>query len=191
MTQIASSDVLFKLSAPNANSGNSLAGYPGTSWGGWLSTTLLQSVALDNLFNDITGPANAAGQVDYACLFIQNNTATNNSMMNVIAWIPQSSLTGSGSSIAAAVDPTGVTAVNSNSQQALIINSSIIAPAGVSTWVSPTNSTPVSPSYTNGLQLGNIAPGQCIALWLRRTALDSASPTQSSFQLEIMFSSGS
>lgn len=191
MTAIMPTDVLLKLSSPNANQGNSVAGYPGTSWGGWLSTSLLPSAILDNLFNNITGAANAAGQVDYACLFIQNNTPSSNSMMGVIAWLPASAITGTGSSVAMAADPTGITAINSNTQQALIINSSIIAPAGITSWVVPTNTTPTSPSYINGIQLGNIAPGQCTAVWFQRTALNSSAPTQSSFQLELMFSTGS
>lgn len=193
MTAIVPSDVLFKLSAPNANAGNTQAGYPGTSWGGYISTSVLNTATpLDNLFPDITGPENAAGQVDYACLFVQNNTAGGNSMMGVIAWLPQQLVTGTGSSLAMAVDPTGVTGINSSiSPQALTIGSSIIPPAGITSWVSPTTLTPSAPNYINGLQLGNIAPSQCIALWLRRSALNSTNPTTSSFQIELSFSTGS
>src|SRR5216683_1333172 len=144
MTAIVASDILFKLSAPNANSGNSQAGYPGTSWGGWLSTSVLNiAYPLDNLFTDISGPANVAGQVDYACLFIQNNTSSANSMMNIVAWMPQQLVSGSGSTLAMAADPTGITGVNSSaSPQALAINSSLIAPSGITNWISPTNVTP-------------------------------------------------
>src|SRR5579862_3301508 len=100
MATIVASDILFKLSAPNANGGNIQAGYAGTSWGGWLSTTILNTnIPLDNLFTDITGPENAAGQVDYSCLFIQNNTSSGKSMSNVIAWLPFSLIVGSGSSL--------------------------------------------------------------------------------------------
>lgn len=192
MTAIVPTDVLFKLSAPNANGGNIQAGYAGTSWGGWLSTTLLNTnVLLDNLFTDITGPENAAGQVDYACLFIQNNTAGGNSMSNVIAWLPQAGVAGVGSSLQMGADPAGVTGINSTTPQAAIIGSSIIAPAGVSTWVVPTSTTPTSPNYTNGLQLGTLAPTQCAAVWLKRTALNSAAPTLSTFTVQVMFSTGS
>lgn len=193
MTAIVASDVLFKLSAPNANSGNTQAGYAGSSWGGWLSTTVLNtSTPLDNLFTDISGAANAAGQVDYACLFVQNNTASGNYMMNTIAWMPQQLITGTGSSLALAADTVGITGINrSISPQALSINSSIIAPAGVTNWVFPTSVTPTGPSYVNGIQLGNIAPTQCVAIWLRRTALNSSSPSLSSFPVQLMFNTGS
>jgi len=192
MTAIVPTDILLKLSAPNANSGSSVAGYPGTSWGGWISTSLMSSsTILDNLFNDITGPQNAAGQIDYACLFIHNNTAGINSMAGLVAWLPQTGLTGTGSTIAMAADPTGITAINSNNPQALTITSAIVAPAGITTWVSPTNVTPTSPNYINGLQLGNVAPSQCVAVWFQRTALASTAPTLSSFQIELLFSTGS
>jgi hypothetical protein len=192
MTAIVASDILFKLSAPNANSGNSQAGYPGTSWGGWLSTTVLNNTTiLDNVFSDITGPQNAAGQIDYACLFIQNNTAGGNTMVGTVAWIPQQLVTGTGSSFALAADPTGITGINSTTPQALTISSSVIAPAGITTWVIPTSITPIAPNYVNGLQLGSLAPTQCVAVWLRRTALNSAAPTLSSFPVQIMCSTGS
>lgn len=190
MAAIVPTDVLFKLSAPNANAGNTVAGYPGTSWGGWLSTSLLPSAALDNIFNDITGAANAAGQVDYACLFIQNNTASGNTMLGTVAWLPQAMITGVGSTIAMAADPMGITAINSVNPQAVTIASNLVAPVGVSPYVVPTTITPTAPNYVNGLQLGNIAPTQCVAVWFQRTALDSASPTLSSFQIELMFSTG-
>jgi hypothetical protein len=192
MTAIVPSDILFKLSAPNSNGGNIQAGYAGSSWGNFISTTLLNtSLPLDNLFTDISGPENVAGQVDYACLFIQNNTSSSNSMSNVIAWLPLSLASGTGSAFAMAADPTGITGVNNSTPQALTIGSPVQAPAGINTWVVPTNTTPTSPNYTNGLQLGTIAPTQCAAVWLRRTALNSASPTLSSFQVQLMFSTGS
>lgn len=189
MTSIVPTDILFKLSAPNANAGNVVAGYAGTSWGGWLSTSVLNlSTTLDNLFIDITGAQNAAGQVDYACLFIQNNTSSGNAMVGTIAWLPLSQFTGAGSTIQMGADPTGITAINSGSPQAVTITSSVIAPAGVTSWVVPTNTTPSSPSFTNGLQLGTIAPTQCVAVWIQRTATNSAAPSLTNLQVQLNFS---
>lgn len=192
MTAIVASDILFKLSAPNANSGNSQAGYAGSSWGGFLSTSILNpNVALENLFTDITGAEFAANQVDYACVFIQNNTSSNNSMMNTIAWLPLSQFTGSGSSIQMGADPTGVTPINSGVAQAVKITSSTVAPAGVTFSAVPTSTAPTSPSYTNGLQLGNLAPTQCVAVWIQRTAISSNLPSPTSLQIQLNFSTNS
>ena len=187
MTAISQSDVLFKLSAPNATAGNVVAGYPGTSWGGYLSTTVLPSTSLDNLFNDITGAENAAGQVDYACLFVQNNTATGNTMMNSVAWLPSAQFTGTGTSIAIAADPAGLTSVNSGFLQAARIQSSVIPPSGVSGWTAPANLIPTAPNYTGGVVLGNVSPGQCIAIWIRRTALNSSLPSLNTLNLQVIF----
>lgn len=191
MTAIVPSDVLFKLSTSAAQSGNSVAGYAGTSWGSWISTSILNpNITLDNLFTDITGPENAAQQVDYACLFIENNTATGNSMSNVVAWLPLSLFTGAGSAVQMGADPTGVTAVNSTLFQAVTIQSAIQVPTGVTNWVVPTNTVPTSPTYTNGLQLGTLAPGQCVAVWIQRTALNTAAPSLTTLQVQLNFSTG-
>src|SRR5579863_3232887 len=158
MTAIVSSDILFKLSAPGASSGNSIAGTAGSSWGNYISTTQLSNTPLDNLFADITGAQNAADQVDYACMFIHNNTSSGNSMLNTVAWLPLSLFVSGGANVALAADTFAASAIGSSSQQAVKITANTNAPAGVSGWVSPTSTAPTSPSYTNGIQLGTIAP---------------------------------
>ena len=185
MTAIVSSDILFKLSAPGASAGNTVAGTAGNSWGNYISTTQISSTPLDNLFTDITGAQNAAQQVDYACVFIHNNTVSGNSMLNTVAWLPLSLFVSGGATIQVAADTFAASSIASGSQQAVKITANTNAPAGVSGWVSPTNVTPVFPSYTNGIQLGTIAPGQCIAVWIKRTATNSAPVNNDGFTLEI------
>lgn len=131
-------------------------------------------MTLDNLFNDITGAENAAGQVDYACLFVLNNTSSGNSMLNTVAWLPLASFVAGGANVALGADPGGITVKTLSSLQAVKITSNTVAPAGVSTWVTPQSSAPTGPSYTGGLQIGSVPPGSCFALWIRRTATNSA-----------------
>jgi hypothetical protein len=185
MTAIQPSDILFKLSAPGASAGNTVSGTPGNSWGNYISTTQLSGTPLDNLFTDITGAENAASQVDYACVFIHNNTSSGNSALNTVAWAPVSLFVTGGANIAIAADPTGASAIGSSAQQAVKITAGINAPAGVSGWVSPVSSAPVSPSYTGGIQLGTLAPGNCIAVWVRRSATNSAPVNNDGFSLEV------
>lgn len=187
MTAIVSSDILFKLSAPGASTGNTVSGTAGNSWGNYVSTTQLSNTPLDNLFTDITGAENAASQVDYACVFIHNNTSSSNSMLNTVAWLPLSLFVTGGANVALAADTFGASAIGTSSQQAVKITANTNAPAGISGWVSPTNTAPSSPSYTNGIQLGTIAPGYCIALWVRRSATNSAPINNDGFTLEIDF----
>lgn len=187
MTAIVAGDILLKLSAPGASSGNSASGTPGSSWGNYISTTVLSATALDNLFTDITGAQNAANQVDYACLFIHNNTSSGNSMLNTVAWLPLSLYVAGGALVALAADTFAASAVGTSSQQAVKITAATNAPVGVSGWVSPVSSQPVSPSYTGGIQLGTIAPGSCKAVWIRRSAQNTAPVNNDGFSIEIDF----
>lgn len=185
MTAIVASDILLKLSAPGASSGNTVSGTSGNSWGNYISTTQISSTPLDNLFTDITGAENTALQVDYACIFIHNNTSSGNSALNAVAWLPQSQYISGGATIQLAGDTYAATAIGTTNQQAVKITSSTNAPAGVTGWVSPTPTTPASPSYTNGIQLGNIQPGYCIAVWIKRTATNSAPVNNDGFGIQI------
>jgi len=187
MTAIVASDVLFKLSAPGASAGNTVSGTPGNSWGNYISTTQVSLTPLDNLFTDLTGAQNAASQVDYACVFIHNNTASGNSMLNTVAWLPLSLFVPGGANIALAGDTFAASAIGTSSQQAVHITAATNAPAGVSGWVSPVTNAPVSPSYTNGIQLGTLAPGNCIAVWIRRSATNSAPLNNDGFSLQVNF----
>jgi len=187
MTAIVASDILFYLSAPGASAGNTVSGTVGDSWGYYISTTQLSSTPLDNLFPDITGAENAADQVDYACLFVLNNTASGNSMLNTVAWFPSSLYVSGGATVSLAADPTAASVKASSSPQAVKITSSTSAPAGVSGWVGPTGTAPTYPSYTNGIQLGTIAPGYVRAVWIRRTATNSAPVNNDGMTLEVDF----
>jgi hypothetical protein len=174
MTAIVPGDILFYLSAPSASAGFTTAGTPGASWGGYISTSQLNAaVTLDNLFTDITGAENAAGQVDYACLFVLNNTSSGNSMLNTVAWLPLSGFVAGGANVALGADPAGVTVKTVTTLQAAKISTNTAAPAGVTTWVTPQSSAPPPPSYAGGLQVGTVPPGSCFALWIRRTATNS------------------
>lgn len=187
MTAIVPTDILYYLAAPGASAGNSASSTPGNSWGNYISTTQLSSTPLNDLFPDITGAENAASQVDYACLFILNNTSSGNSMLNTVAWLPLSLDVSGGATLQLAGDPTAASARGSSVQQAVKITAATNAPAGVSGWVSPTNTPPTSPSYTNGIQLGTIAPGFCRAVWLKRSAANTAPVNNDGGTLEVDF----
>jgi hypothetical protein len=175
MTAIVASDILLKLSAPGASAGNTTSGTSGNSLGNYIATTVISNTPLDNIFPDITGAENSASQVDYACIFVHNNTASGNSMLNTVVWLPTSSYISGGATLQLAADPTGVTTLASSAQQAVKITASTNVPAGVSGWVSNTSTVPTSSnSYANGVYLGTIQPGYVYAIWLKRTATNSS-----------------
>lgn len=183
MTAIAPTDIQFLLSAPSATSGNSAAGTPGNSLGKYASTTQLSTAnsGLDNLFVDLTGAQNAASQVDYQCLFVYNATASGNSMLNTVIWIQSSSDPQTATHHAVAADTTASSVLASSTAQALVIANSTTAPAGISTWASP------SSSNSGGVSLGTIAPGSVKAVWFRRTATNSAPLNSDGFTFEVDF----
>lgn len=187
MTAIVSSDIVYYLAAPGATAGFTTAGTVGNSWGNYISTTPLSNTPLDNLFPDLTGSQNAGNQVDYACIFILNNTTSGNSMINTVAWLPLSLFVAGGATIALAADPTAASAKSSSIAQAVKITASTNAPAGVSGFVSPTSTAPSFPSFTNGIQLGSIGPGFCRAVWIRRSAANTAPVNNDGFTLEVDF----
>jgi hypothetical protein len=112
VTAIQASDILFLLAAPTATAGYGLMGVAGQSWGNFVSTTPLSATAQNNLFADITGAENAADQVDYACVFILNNTTSGQSMVSATAWLPTQN-----------------------------IPNAFQAPAGITTWAAPSTTS--------------------------------------------------
>lgn len=176
-------DVQLLLAAPQAAGGYSSPGTVYNSNGRWCSTTQLNSsVTLDNLFPDLTGPQNAASQVDYQCLFVFN-TDTDLTLTNVVAWIPASSVLGP-VSWAVGVDSTGATAYNADPDsgtQAAYIASPTLAPSTVSAWAGPVSSA------SSGLSMVSIGPQEVAALWVRRTATNSAAYTGATFGLQVTF----
>ena len=180
------------VSVPTSNpvAGNTTSSSPGNSLGGFLSTTAINaSVALDNLFIDLTGSQNAtSGYKDYACIFIVNNTAGGNTMQNVVAWLPSASVVAGGADIDFAADTTNASPKGQTvTPQALIIANAQTCPSGLSTWQADVGTAPTAPSFTGGVQLGSIPPGYCKAVWIRRTARNSGAVNADGFGIQIDF----
>jgi hypothetical protein len=162
-------EVLYYLSNPSASTGFSGSGTPGNSLGTFMSTTQInQQTLLDDLFLDISGSQNAAGQVDYQCLFVMNNTVSTLPMTNIYMWFPTALWTFGGAGMALGVDPTGQVPYNSPAHQALTIGSSTTAPLGVSFNAGP------DLTFSAGVFVGSLKAQYCIAVWLQRTAVNSA-----------------
>ena len=171
---ITAADLLWKRSI-NTGPGNSTAqADPDDSIGGFMSTTELTSGASHDIFDPISGAENQAGTIDYRCVFIHNNHGTLTLQAPRI-WITNP--VAGGADAAIALDDTGVVAEDSASAQAERIADENTAPSG-ETFSAPT-------SKATGLAPGDIGPGQCVAVWIRRTATDSAALNDDGFQLNI------
>lgn len=164
---IASSDILYKGSTTAGAAGNTTAQtVAGSNLGKYISTTTVTDAAANNLFPDLTGDENAASNIDYQCLFVWNNHATL-TLQNAVLWCSAEVAGGTNTSIG--LDTTAASAVGSASAQALTIANKNTAPAGVTFTLATTAS-----SKGAGLSIGNLAPGTVKAIWVKRTATNSA-----------------
>jgi hypothetical protein len=178
---ILSTDILFLLSAPGASAGYAQTGTVYNSLGKYCSTTQISSTPLDNLFTDLTGAENAASQVDYQCVFILNNTSSGDTALNGVVWLPLSGFVTGGANITMATDNIGATSKTSSSAQAAVIANSTTAPTGVSSYVAP------SSTNSGGLSVPNLAPGSVFAVWIKRSATNSAPVNNDGFVIEYDF----
>lgn len=181
MAAITAGEILFKFSVAAA-AGNTTAGTAATSLGDQISTTAWAGGVLNDLFDDISGAENAASTVDYRCIFIHNSNASN-TLENAVVYL--SAETAGGASIAIAIDDIAASAIGSASAQADAIASETTAPgAGVGAFSSPTTSG-------TGLSLGNIAAGSCRAIWIRRTAANTAALSADGVTIAVTGDTGS
>lgn len=152
---ITASDIEWRLSAPGASQGDDEASTPANSLGGYMSTTVLQDEAFNNLFYNVTSEQAEHGAALHRCVFIVNTHPTD-TWGNVRVWI-QSQVPG-GSHITIGLDPTGVVDGDDSDPQAVTIADETDAPDGV-VFANPT--TPEA-----GLSVGDVGPGQCFAVWV-------------------------
>ena len=162
---ITSSDIKIRLSIKTGSAGNSLAQSDvNASLGKYISTTNVTDNTANNLFDDISGDENAASTVDYRCIFVYNSHSTLTYLTPKV-WL--SSEVAGGASIAIAIDDIAASDLTSGSAQAAEIATETTTPTGVGAFSSPT-------SKGTGLSLGSLAPGKVRAIWVRRTAANSA-----------------
>ncbi len=162
---ITSGDIKYKLSVTTGSAGNTTAqADPNAALGKYISTTDWNQSSLSlNLFDLISGDSNAAQDVDYRCVFVWNNHATNTWYAPKV-WVSEQ-ISG-GADVAIGLDATGVVPVGQAGAQAVTVANEATAPSGV------TFSTPLSKA--TGLSVADVPAGSCFAVWLRRTATNSA-----------------
>jgi hypothetical protein len=172
---IETSDLLWKLSVKTGAAGNATAqADPNASLGKYISTTAWAGGTLHDLFDVITGDENAASTVDYRCVFLHNNHATL-TLTAAKVWVSSQVAGGAGAAIG--LDTTAASEIGATDAQALEVANETTAPSGVSF------STPTTKG--DGLTLGDIGPGECRAVWFRRTAADSVAVNDDGFTVNI------
>ena len=161
---ISATDILFKLSIKTGTAGNQNAqANVNESLGKYISTTEIVDATLNNLFDDVSGDENAASDVEYRCIFIHNVHATL-TWQGVVCWM--SAEVAGGANAAISIDTTVASPIGQTTAQALEVANEDTAPAGL-TFSSPT-------TKATGLSIGDLAAGNCRAIWIRRSATNSA-----------------
>lgn len=157
---IVSTDIQFRLSTKSGSAGDTTTSTPSASLGKYVSTTQMATGA-NNLFDNISGSENIAQATDYRCVFVLNNHAT---LTLEASNIYVTNVAG-GADVTIGIDPAAASAKGSATAQATSIASESAAPSGV---------TFSAPAQGSELVLGDIGPGQVRAVWVKRTATNSA-----------------
>lgn len=159
---IIASEIQFRLSGGAANADAN------ASLGGAISANAVSGTSLNNLFDDITGEENAASEAEYRCFYVRNGNATL-TLQNAVIYVTNQVAGGALAEIGvgtAALGGTEQTVANENT-----------APTGVTYSAPATRAT--------GLALGNIGPSSHKAVWVRRTAANSAAVNNDGFTWEV------
>ncbi len=145
---ILSTDIQYRLSGGASNSD------PNASLGGAISST----AAGTNIFDNVSSAEASAGDTEYRCLYIRNGHATL-TMQSAKVWI-QSNTPSADTAVAIAIAGEGI-----NGTAETIANENT-APSG--------ESFVTAVDEANAISIGNIPPGQHIAIWVRRVVNASA-----------------
>lgn len=125
---------------------------PNASLGGIKSNTEVVDNVLNNLFDDVSGVEHAAGDINYRCIYVKNNSAV--IAYNVKLYISFNT---------PAVDDTiniGLDLAGLNATADTIADEAT-APDPAVTFVTAVD-------YANALDLGDIPAGEVYAFWIKR-----------------------
>lgn len=175
---VATSDIDIRLSVTTGAGDSTAQGNPNASLGEFMSTTNM-GTALHDLFDLVSGAEDVASDVEYRCIFVHNDHATD-SAFNVFVW--NSADVGGGAAIALAADSAGVVAGNSASAQAIEINDEGDSGNELSglTFAAHT-------SLATAISVGTLTAGQAIGIWVRRSAANNGPVNNDGFTLSVTF----
>lgn len=168
---IVASDIRWHRSTTSGSAGNTLTQpSAAASLGKYISTTEAPA-GLHGLFAQLSAEDNAGLVAQWVCIFIRNAHATL-TLGDARVYLSGGDPAG-GAAVAIALDTTAASPIGSSSAQALTA-ASLTAPGSSVTGLA--YSTPTSPE--SGLVLGNLPPGQCRAIWVRRTGANQSATTE-------------
>lgn len=151
---VLSTDILFNLSGGASNTD------PDASLGGAESSTQITSDSLSNLFDEVTGDEHTAGDTEYRCFYVKNNSAE--TAYNVKVWI-DSNTTSSEDTITIGLDLAGA-------------GGTADTIADESTAPDPEVTFSTADGQANALSLGDMTAGQSYGVWVKRVVSAGSTP---------------
>lgn len=143
---VTANDIKFFLSGGASNDD------PDAALGGVISTTEVVDDNLNNLFDDVTGAEHAAGDTNYRCIYVKNNSAS--IAYNVKLYIDTNT---------PAADDTINIGKDLNG-----LNATADTIANEDTAPDPAVTFSTADGYANAIDLGDIPAGQVYAFWVKR-----------------------
>jgi hypothetical protein len=156
---IAPSQIEYRLSVPDATSGDSADGAAGLSLGGWVSRSVVHGGVIGAVFPSATPVEFSQNAVDYQCVFVVNRHPRY-PLSNAVAWLTFQKP--GGQTIDIAPDDNPASSINAAEEQAVKVPDKGTAPSLASPFS-------LAPSKALGIQLGTIGPNQAKPIWLRRS----------------------
>lgn len=144
-----SSQILWRLSGGLSNTD------PASSLGGAMSSSNIVTNVVQNLFANILTAERTSGSTKYRCFYVANSHPTQ-TLESAVIYLP-SGTPSPGTAISMGIDPTGING------SAAVSPDEDTAPAGVVFDHSPSPT-----SRATGLIIGDLEPGDFVAVWLRR-----------------------
>lgn len=145
---VIQSDIKFLLS------GGALNDDPDAALGGIISATEVVDDTLNNLFDDVTGAEHAAGDTNYRCIYVKNNSAA--IAYNTKLYI-ETNTPAIDDAITIGKDLAG-------------LNATADTIADEATAPSPAVTFSTAAGYANAIDLGDIPAGEVYAFWIKRVA---------------------
>lgn len=139
-------------------SGGSANTDPNASLGGEISSTTITSNQLQNLFANVSPAERASGKVDYRCFYFKNEHLTE-TLKDAVVYIA-SQTPSSDTSVEIGLDDAGIGDGSSTGVATTIVDE--LTPPDDVVFSAPSNAG-------TGLAVGDLAPGECIAVWVKRT----------------------
>lgn len=147
-------DIKFFLSGGASNADTNAA------LGGAKSSVEVTDNVLHNLFDEVSGDEHTAGDTNYRCIFVKNNSAE--TAYNVKLWI-ESNTTSADTAITVGLDLTGV------GDTADTVANESTAPDPAVTFSSAAN-------QASALNLGDMTAGQSYPVWIKRVVTAGSTP---------------